>query len=104
MVHSIRTLVLASALALGAPLALSPMAQADSASHHTPKVSLTQARRTALHRIPGKVVAEELEKEHGLWIYSFEIRPTGEKGKLVKEVNVNADTGAIVNVETEHEG
>jgi len=51
--------------------------------------------------VPGKVLAEELEHEGGRWIYSFEIKPTGETRKLIKEVNIDADTGAVVDIGTE---
>ena len=33
--------------------------------------------------------------------YSFEIKPAGETRKIVKEVNLDADTGAVVSVEVE---
>lgn len=68
---------------------------------HRAKVPLAQARERALRRVPGTVVHEELEREHGRWIYSFEIRPQGEHGKRVKEVNIDSDSGELVNIETE---
>ena len=68
------------------------------------KLQLEDARRRALVRVPGKVEHEELEKEHDRWIYSFEIRADGERDPhVIQEVNVDADTGAIVAVETEHD-
>lgn len=70
---------------------------------HQAKLSLGEARAIALAKVSGKVVHEELEKEKGRWIYSFEIRPTGETRKLVKEVNLDADTGAVVAIDTERE-
>lgn len=70
---------------------------------HQAKVALSDARTTALARAPGTIVDEELEHERGRWIYSFEIRPQGEKGRLIKEVNVDADTGVIVDVHTEND-
>jgi uncharacterized membrane protein YkoI len=76
---------------------------AAAAETHAAKVPIESARATALGRVPGVIVAEELEHEHGIWIYSFEIRPKGEKRKLIKEVNVDADTGAVVSVATENE-
>jgi uncharacterized membrane protein YkoI len=51
----------------------------------------------------GAVVAEELEFEGKRWIYSFEIKPKGEKGKRIKEVNIDADTGVVVSVDTEED-
>ncbi len=71
---------------------------------YTPKISLAQARKAALKRMPGKVLDEELEKEDGVWIYSFDIRPRGEKGNLIKEVHVDPNTGKILGIETEHSG
>jgi uncharacterized membrane protein YkoI len=70
-------------------------------THHA-KIPIAQARAQALGLVPGRVVAEELEHEGGRWIYSFEIRPTGERRKLIKEVNLDADTGALVgSIDTE---
>lgn len=76
-------------------------APARTTSGHAHRVSMAEARRTALARVPGKVKAQELEHERGRWIYSFEIRPPGEKGSTIREVNVDADTGRIVGVSTE---
>src|SRR4051794_4005434 len=69
---------------------------ASAGSKHVAKLSMQTARAKALTLVPGKVKAEELEKEHGRWIYSFEIRPDGETRKIVKEVNLDADTGEQV--------
>lgn len=88
------SLVAGLSCAAGAP-------PAQAASRHAHRVSMAQARRTALARVPGEVKAEELEHERGRWIYSFEIRPPGEKGSSIREVNVDADTGRIVDVHTE---
>ncbi|MSP17764.1 MAG: peptidase M4 [Myxococcales bacterium] len=73
------------------------------AKGHVARVSIEAARATALERAPGKVIHEEMEKEKGRWIYSFEIRPDGERRKIVKEVNIDADTGVVVGVDTERE-
>ena len=60
------------------------------------KVSLDTARTTALAKVPnGTVRSEELEKEHGKLIYSFDIAVPGKSG--IEEVNVNAITGKVVN-------
>ena len=64
------------------------------------KISAEQARKTALERIPGTIVEEELEKENGRIVYSIEIR---DKDKKVFDVEVDAITGEIVNVEEEDE-
>lgn len=58
------------------------------------KVSLKQARATALKAHPGKITDEELEKENGGsgLRYSFDIR----RGKTTQEVGVDAKTGGIL--------
>jgi hypothetical protein len=45
------------------------------ASAPGPQISLETARSTALGRVPGKVLEEELEREDGRMVYSFEIQP-----------------------------
>jgi len=67
--------------------------------HHArstrPKISLKQARTTALAKVPGgKVVKHELERENGKLIYSFDIRVPKQPG--VEEVQVDAMTGEVV--------
>jgi hypothetical protein len=53
---------------------------------------MADARKTALAAENGKIKSEELEKEKGKLIYSFDIQmPDG-----VHEVNVDAMTGKIV--------
>ena len=94
-------LVLAISLGCKRSADSAPSVQADTAAPE-PKIGLEAARNTALTRIPGKVVEEELEQEHGRLVYSFEIQPTGAGVKL-KEVHVDANDGSIVAVEDEEE-
>lgn len=63
------------------------------------KISMDQARATALNAAPGKVESGELEREHGKLIYSFDIRNAA---GTIDEVNVNAIDGTIVAVEHEN--
>ena len=94
--------VVATSLVAG----MSCAASASPARHgaqHAHRISMAQARKTALARVPGKLNAEELEHEHGRWIYSFEIRVKGDAPKMIHEVNVDADTGRIVDVSTERD-
>ncbi|HEV7786847.1 MAG TPA: PepSY domain-containing protein [Thermoanaerobaculia bacterium] len=64
------------------------------------KISLETARATALAKVPhGEVRSEELEKEHGKLIYSFDIAVPGKSG--IQEVNVNAITGKVIGVHHE---
>lgn len=64
------------------------------------KISAEQARRTALEKVAGTVIEEEIEKENGRIVYSIEIRDANKK---VFDIEVDAETGAIVNVEEENE-
>jgi hypothetical protein len=64
------------------------------------KISKEDAQRTALEKVPGGTVKEgELEKEHGHIIWSFDIAQPGTSD--IKEVQVDAISGAIVSVTTE---
>ena len=63
------------------------------------KITMDDARATALKRAPGKVESGELEREHGRLVYSFDIRNS--KGTIT-EVQVSAITGRIVRVEHEN--
>jgi uncharacterized membrane protein YkoI len=63
------------------------------------KITMDQARETALKRAPGNVEAGELEREHGRLVYSFDIRNA--KG-TIDEVQVSAITGKVVRVEHEN--
>jgi uncharacterized membrane protein YkoI len=77
---------------------------AAAAETHQAKVAIADARAKALGLVPGTLVKEELEHEKGRWIYSFEIKPTDAKEKLVKEVNIDSDTGDVVSIATEEDG
>ena len=64
------------------------------------KVSVEEVRATALKKVPGEIQEEELEKENGKLVYSFDIRATGQKD--ITEVQVSAMDGSIVSVEKEN--
>jgi len=64
------------------------------------KVSEDSARMVAMARVPGSTVtALELEREHGLLIWSFDLMVAGKPG--IEEVEVDALTGKIARVEHE---
>jgi len=63
------------------------------------KISIEDARATAIKKVPGEIQEEELEKENGKLVYSFDIRATGQKD--ITEVQVSAIDGSIVSVEKE---
>jgi uncharacterized membrane protein YkoI len=99
------SLAFVAVLALSTPIFAAPLGTAGALSKkHEAKFPLADARAKALALVPGgTLVSEELELEGKRWIYSFEIKPKGEKGKLIKEVNIDADTGVVVSVETEQD-
>ena len=84
--------------ALAAAGLMSFSAFASTTSTMKPKITMAQARATALKKAPGKVKSAELEKEHGKLIYSFDIA-TAKSG--ITEVNVDAINGKIVAVQHE---
>lgn len=56
------------------------------------KLTRRQAQEIALKKEPGTVQSGELEREKGRWIYSFDIKA----GSQLHEVNVDANSGAVV--------
>jgi uncharacterized membrane protein YkoI len=64
------------------------------------KITLNQAEHLALAKVShGKVSTAELEREHGILIWSFDITQPGTRN--ISEVQVNAKTGKVVSVKTE---
>jgi hypothetical protein len=63
------------------------------------RVSVEDARATAIKKVPGEIKEEELEKENGKLVYSFDIQATGQKD--ITEVQVSAMDGTIVSMERE---
>ena len=63
------------------------------------KITLAEARQTALREDNGTVEGEEHEKEHGKLVYSFDIRNS--KGTIT-EIWVNAKTGKVVHKSEEN--
>lgn len=102
----ITTLAVACALACS----FSPRAGAQQAANQSKvdpalaakaKISLDSARAIALKKVPnGSVASQELERESGHLIYSFDVKVPGKSG--IQEVNVNALTGNVLGVH--HEG
>jgi uncharacterized membrane protein YkoI len=62
------------------------------------KISMRKAKSIAIKQVPGgKIESAELERENGKLIYSFDIKDA----KGIKEVNVDAINGKVVDVKTE---
>lgn len=92
-------------LTVGFALALSVLsaAQAQPSEAQLMKeanVTKSQAKKIALVRVPGGIIkSAELEREHGILIWSFDIAKAGAKN--ITEVQVNAKTGKIASVQIE---
>jgi hypothetical protein len=82
----------ASAVALGAPEEAQLVKEA--------KVTKRQAETTALAKVPeGVIKSEEIEREHGKLIWSFDIAKTGTRD--ITEVQIDALTGNIRSMQIE---
>jgi uncharacterized membrane protein YkoI len=65
-----------------------------------PKISKSAAEKIALSKVQtGTIQSAELEKEHGKWIWSFDVSTPSTKD--ITEVQVDARNGRIVSVQTE---
>ena len=62
------------------------------------EITEEDARKIAVAEVPGKVLEIEHEKEKGTMVYEVEIR---EKDGGVKEVVIDANTGAVLEIEDE---
>lgn len=79
-------------------LAMTLAVALPAAAKVTPKVTMAQAREAALKAVPGATVkSEELEKEKGKWIYSFDLQ----SGKEIREVWIDPETGKLLANEVE---
>ena len=65
------------------------------------KVTIDQAIKTALEKVSGKVVEAELETKHNKIVWEVEVVTAENK---LMEVHIDADTGAVINVEEEKPG
>lgn len=63
------------------------------------KITLAEAREIALREENGTVESEELEKEHGKLVYSFDIRNAA---GTITEIWVDAKTGKVVHKSEEN--
>jgi uncharacterized membrane protein YkoI len=64
------------------------------------KVTIDQAIKTALDKVPGTAVEAELERKHDKTVWEVEV--LGADGK-VTEVHIDACTGTIIDTEAKHE-
>ena len=95
---AVLSLVTAGSLAAQQPAAPAYKRDVPASLLSQTKISEDSARTLALKRVPGSAV-QELEREHGVLIWSFDLTVAGKPG--VEEVEVDALTGKIVGVEHE---
>jgi uncharacterized membrane protein YkoI len=92
--------MLAAALALFGASGCTTEKQEQAELQAQAKVSKEQAQATAQAKVPnGTITESELEKEKGRLIWSFDMSTPDSKDTT--EVNVDAISGDLVNVETE---
>jgi len=92
-------LTVSFALVVGA-LSAAPAQTSEAQLMKEAKVTKSQAEKIALTKIQGGIVkSAELEKEHGLLIWSFDIAKPGTKN--ITEIQVDAKTGRIASVQIE---
>lgn len=96
-----KLILITVALLISAAAVFAHVAKASKA-----KVSVEQARQIALNRVNGTIQGQEIEREDGILVWSFEILNAD---GATMEVLVNADNGSVVSVEKEepddeHEG
>ena len=89
------------ALALSLSIAFSCGANGIPSNHSKEaKITEAQARAAALAKVPGgSVKSNELEKENGRLIWTFDIARPSIKG--VTEVHVDATTGKVISIKSE---
>lgn len=108
-----RQMAMIAALAAGIVLALGGTAIADKKGEkgekhkskvemsETAKVTIGQAVKTASEKVPGKVIEAELETKHDKTVWEVEIVTDD---KMIKEVHIDADSGAVIDVEDKGKG
>ena len=92
--------MLAAALVLVGATGCTTEKQEQAGLQAEAKISKEQAQATAEAKVPaGKITEAELEKEKGRLIWSFDMSTPDSKDTT--EVNVDAISGGVVNLETE---
>lgn len=77
-----------------------PIKESTPGLRHEVRISADSARATALARMKGGVIKdEEIEREDGRLVYSFDIKTAGRSG--IDEVLVDANSGAVLSVKHE---
>jgi uncharacterized membrane protein YkoI len=104
--EAMRPYAVTSALAIGMVLALGNPVWSDDKDGKVAdlvkdaKITIDQAIKTALEKVPGTAVEAELEKKHGKTVWEVEV--VGADG-AVTEVHIDAATGTIIDTEAKKE-
>lgn len=97
-----RHIGIAAALAVAIVVALGTAAWSDDKEAKAgdllkdAKVTIDQAIKTALEKVPGTAVEAELEKKHDKTVWEVEV--VGADGKT-SEIHIDAATGTVIDVE-----
>ena len=92
-------------MTVGTVLALGTPAWSDKKKHEEGDISamakdatvtIEQAIKTAVEKVPGTVVEAELEKKHGKTVWEVEVLDANGK---VTEVHIDAATGLVIDTE-----
>lgn len=62
-------------------------------------VSIEVARKIATDNVPGQVLKEQLEREDGVWVYSFDLKAMSDS--KTHEVQIDARSGKLVSSNAE---
>lgn len=62
------------------------------------KVTIDEAIKTASEKIEGKIIEAELERKHNKLVWEVEVITAEKK---IMEVHIDAETGAVIDVEEE---
>ncbi|MGH9522892.1 MAG: PepSY domain-containing protein [Terriglobales bacterium] len=84
--------VAVAVVAMTMGMAVAQTSKANSGKKEHPKITMKQARQTALATEKGTIKSAELEREKGRLIYSFDIKTADG----IHEVNVDAMDGKVV--------
>ena len=67
----------------------------------TDLIPMDAAKKTALAAMPGEVQKAQLEREDGLWVYSFDLKSIADSKK--HEVQVDARSGKLISTKAERD-
>jgi len=62
------------------------------------KITINEAIKTASEKVAGKIIEAELERKHDKLVWEVEVLTAENK---VMEVHIDAETGAVIDVEEE---